>query len=159
MIVVSDTSPVTNLIQLGHLQLLQQIFGVVILPEAVFKELCQVPEQKTILEQQGWIFIQKPSDTAWVEILKLELDQGEAEAIALAVELKAAALIIDERQGRNKAESVGLKIIGLLGILLEAKSKGLILSVRPLIDDLVNKIGFRVHPALYQAIILKAGEQ
>jgi predicted nucleic acid-binding protein len=86
------------------------------------------------------------------------LDRGEAEAIALAVELKAAALIIDERQGRNKAESVGLKIIGLLGILLEAKSKGLILSVRPLIDELVDKIGFRVHPALYQAILLKAGE-
>ncbi|MDO8368502.1 MAG: DUF3368 domain-containing protein [Saprospiraceae bacterium] len=159
MIVVSDTSPVTNLIQLGQLQLLHQIFGVVILPESVFEELCQVPEQKTILEQQGWIFIQKPSDTAWVEILKLELDRGEAEAIALAVELKAAALIIDERQGRNKAESVGLKIIGLLGILLEAKSKGLILSVRPLIDELVNKIGFRVHPALYQAILSKAGEQ
>jgi hypothetical protein len=159
MIVVSDTSPVTNLIQLGYLQLLHQIFGIVILPEAVFEELCQIPEQKAILEQQGWIFIQKPSDTAWVEILKLELDRGEAEAIALAVELKAAALIIDERQGRNKAESVELKIIGLLGILLEAKSKGLILFVRPLIDELVNKIGFRIQPALYQAILLKAGEQ
>jgi uncharacterized protein len=144
---------------LGQLQLLHQIFGIVILPEAVFEELCQIPEQKAILEQQGWIFIQKPSDTAWVDILKLELDRGEAEAIALAVELKASALIIDERQGRNKAESVGLKIIGLLGILLEAKSKGLILSVRPLIDELVIKIGFRVQPALYQAILLKAGEQ
>ncbi len=159
MIVVSDTSPVTNLIQLGHLQLLHQIFGVVVLPEAVFEELCQIPEQKTVIEQQEWIFIQKPNDTAWVEVLKLDLDRGEAEAIALAVELKAAALIMDERLGRKKAESVGLKIIGLLGILLEAKSRGLLKSVRPLIDELIERVGFRVHPTLYQAILSKANEQ
>jgi predicted nucleic acid-binding protein len=158
MTVVSDTSPVTNLMQIDQLNLLQKLFGVVILPEAVYEELCAIPVQKSIIDQQNWLFVQKPADEKLVAELKKELDKGEAEAIALAVELKAEALIIDELKGRNKAEQVGLKIIGLLGILLEAKKRGLISVVKPLMDELVSKAGFKLHPALYQQVLKICGE-
>jgi predicted nucleic acid-binding protein len=158
MTVVSDTSPVTNLMQIGQLSLLQKVFGMVILPEAVYEELCAIPAQKTIVDQQNWLFVQKPADEKLVAELKKELDKGEAEAIALALELKADALIIDELKGRNKAEQVGLRIIGLLGTLLEAKRKGLIPAVKPLMDDLVSKAGFKIRPALYQQVLKISGE-
>jgi predicted nucleic acid-binding protein len=158
MTVVSDTSPVTNLMQIGQLPLLQGVFGVVILPEAVYEELCVIPAQKTIIDQQNWLFVQKPADEKLVAELKKELDKGEAEAIALALELKAEALIIDELKGRNKAEQVGLRIIGLLGVLLEAKRKGLIPTVKHLMDELVSKAGFKIHPALYQQVLKISGE-
>jgi hypothetical protein len=158
MIVVSDTSPVTNLMQIGHLSLLQKVFGVVILPEAVYEELCVISAQKTIIDEENWLFVQKPKDEKLIAELKKELDTGEAEAIALALELKADALIIDELKGRNKAEEVGLKIIGLLGTLIEAKQKGLIPAVKPIIDDLVSIAGFKVHPTLFQQV-LKISEE
>lgn len=90
--------------------------------------------------------------------MKKELDKGEAEAIALALELKADALIIDELKGRNKAEQVGLRIIGLLGTLVEVKKEGLIPAVKPLMDDLVSKAGFKIRPALYQQVLKISGE-
>lgn len=158
MTVISDTSPVTNLIQIGQLSLLQGVFGVVILPQAVYEELCVIPAQKIIIDQQNWLFVQKPADEKLVAELKKELDKGEAEAIALALELKADALIIDELKGRDKAEQVGLRIIGLLGTLLEAKQKGFVPTVRPLMDELVSKAGFKLHPALYQQILKISGE-
>jgi uncharacterized protein len=99
MTVVSDTSPVTNLMQIDQLSLLQKLFGVVILPKAVYEELCVIPAQKILIDQQTWLFVQKPTDEKLVAELKKELDKGEAEAIALALELKAEALLIDELKG------------------------------------------------------------
>ncbi len=91
--------------------------------------------------------------------LRKELDRGEAEAIALALELKAEMLIIDELKGRNRAELAGLKIIGLLGTLIEAKKRNLIEAVKPLMEDLVDKAGFKIHPILYQRVLKISGEE
>lgn len=109
MIVVSDTSPVTNLFKINQLEILQKVFGIVILPTAVYDELCHLPEQKVWIDQQTWMFVQNPKDTQLVHKLEDDLDEGEAEAIALALELKADYLIIDELKGREKAEEMGLK--------------------------------------------------
>lgn len=159
MTVVSDTSPLTNLIQIDQLDLLKKLFSTIVLPEAVYEELCMIPAQKTIIDQQNWLFVQKPVDKDLVKELEKELDRGEAEAIALALELKADVLIIDEMKGRNRAELRGLKIIGLLGALLEAKKRGLIGTLKPLMEDLVDKAGFRIHPNLYQTILKISGEE
>ena len=159
MLIVSDTSAVTNLLQIEQLHLLYEVFGVVILPQAVYEELCQLPQQKEVIDQQNWIFVQKPSNQKMVFDLETDLDEGEAEAIVLALELKADFLIIDELKGRNKAEEAGLKIIGLLGVLLRAKQSGFLPAVKPIIDQLISETGFRVHPTLYQQVIKSAGEQ
>lgn len=158
MVIVSDTSPVTSLIQIGRLELLNAVFGQVVVPKAVYDELCKVPGQQIIIDQQNWLFIDHAKDSKHVKILEKELDRGEAEAIVLALELKADYLMIDEFKGRNMAEEIGLKIIGSLGILLQAKKIGLIPSVKPLIDDLIQKAEFRVHATLYQQVLRIAGE-
>ena len=157
MVIVSDTSPITSLIQINQLDLIHKVFGNVVIPESVYVELCRVPNQKDVLDIQTWIFIQKASDQQKVAELEIDLDAGEAEAITLALEIKADFLIIDEWKGREKAEELGIKIIGVLGLLLRAKKDGSITHVKALMDELIYKAEFRIHPALYQQVIKKAG--
>ena len=157
-VIVSDTSPITSLIQIGRLDLVNQVFGSVVIPDAVYAELCRVPQQEEILNNQNWIFFQKAKKKKKVVNLEIELDPGEAEAIILALEIKADYLLIDEWKGREKAEELGIKIIGVLGLLLRAKNEGFISAVKILMDELIYKAEFRIHPALYQQVLKSAGE-
>ena len=99
------------------------------------------------------------SDLTTVEAIRRELDDGESEAIGLALELKADLLLIDERRGRAVAERLGLRLVGLLGSLIEAKRKGFVLQVKPILDELVETAGFRVSSALYYEVLEAAEER
>ena len=81
------------------------------------------------------------------------LAPGEANAIALAIELGADDLLVDERLGRREALELGLSVIGVLGILVTAKQRGLILMVQPVMDALIDVAGFRVSDRLYRRVI------
>lgn len=157
MIVVSDTSPITNLIQIDCLHLLQAVFGHIVIPQTVYKELCEIPTQKTILDDQDWISVAAAENRSVITQLEVDLDKGEAEAIALALELKTDFLIIDEIKGRTIAESMGIRIVGLLGTLLKAKELGHLVAIRPKLEELV-KLGFRINPRLYEHVLKVAGE-
>ena len=83
---------------------------------------------------------------------------GEAEAIMLALELKADLILMDERRGRALAMNYQLKVTGLLGVLLQAKKQGEIIAVKPLLDQLINDAEFRINSQLYQQFRQLAGE-
>lgn len=140
------------------MQLLAQLYNQVKIPEAVYRELVEidppVPETREV-QDASWVEIKQVSDRATVERLQSEarLDPGESEAIALALELDADLLLIDERRGRAEADRLGIKITGLLGLLVEAKRKNLIAAVKPLMDALIATATFRVSSALYEQIL------
>lgn len=161
MIVVSDTSAIANLALVSHLWLLNQLYGQVVIPEVVANELAAAEEQ-SIQEtlELDWIIIQSLTDLPLATQLQQErgLDAGEAHAIALAVEIEATDLLMDERLGRREAMKLGLSIIGILGVLLAAKGQNHIPAVKPIVDDLISTAGFRVGAALYQQVLALAKE-
>lgn len=161
MIVVSDTSALCNLAIVDHLWLLEAIYQTVIIPDVVASELAAAsnPTISAIL-QLNWIQTQSLTNSQLADQLQQErgLDAGEANAIALAVELQSDDLLIDERLGRQEAVRLGLSIIGILGILLVARQRSLIAQVQPVIDALINEAGFRVSSQLYQRVLALAQE-
>lgn len=161
MIVVSDTSPINNLAAINQLEILHQLYGTVIIPEAVYNELTE-PDfpvaGATEVQTFDWIEVRSVNNRAVVNALESELDIGEAEAIALAVEISAEQLIIDERLGRVVADRFSLNYTGILGILIEAKTKALIPTVKPLLDALRNQAGFWIAEPLYNRVLQLAGE-
>jgi predicted nucleic acid-binding protein len=169
MIVVSNTSPISNLLIIGEVSLLQQIYPKVLIPPAVHAELMRLPMlQPTVVSLLGigWLEVQAPTNLQLLDTLNQTLDPGEAEAIALAVELstvrdqrdEGVRLLIDERLGRSVATSYELKLRGLLGILINAKQQGLIPVLQPMLDRLINQAGFRVSQALYDRTLQEVGE-
>lgn len=159
MIVVSNTSPITNLAAIGQLDLLRQMYQHAIIPKAVFQELTAQGGRHpgAIVQQLNWVETRTVSNPAVVNALQVDLDIGEAEAIALAQELAADLLLIDEHMGRVIAARLGIRIIGLLGVMVEAKHRGLIREVKPLVDALIN-LGFRIGEDLYERVLQAAGE-
>jgi len=158
VIVVSDTSAITNLAAINQLKLLPTLYQRVLIPEAVYRELVDIePTVPGSAEVQTatWLEVKVIANREIVEHLQSEvrLDPGESEAIALVLELGADLLLIDERRGRAEADRLGIRITGLLGILVEAKQKNLITAVKPLMDALIATSDFRISSALYNQIL------
>ena len=156
MIIVSDTSPINNLAAINQLHLLHQLYGTVLIPEAVFRELTDPNfpvAGATKVQAFDWIQTCAVRDRTLVEALSDELDIGEAEAIALAVEIQADQILIDERRGRLIANRLNLRYTGILGVLVEAKSQCLIAEVKPLLNALVNEAGFWIAESLRNSIL------
>ncbi len=161
MIVVSNTSPIVNLAVVGQLDLLRQLYGKVVIPQSVYHENAVIGAGQTGATEVStfeWTETRQVTDRPLLAALRLELDEGEAEAIALAVELKANLLLLDERKGRVVASQLGLQFIGLLGVLVEAKHKGLIRAVKPVMDDLMAKAGFWISQELHEHVLQIVGE-
>jgi len=158
MIVISDTSPITNLLQVNQLHLLEKIFGKVIITTQVYSELSELTFQKTEIDKLNCLSVSEPHNTQLICDLEKHLDIGEASSIALALEIHADFLLIDERKGREEAEKRGLKITGVIGVLLRAKNEKHISEVKPILDKLQQEAGFRIHPDLYKKVLEVAGE-
>jgi predicted nucleic acid-binding protein len=139
--------------------LIKQMYGQIIIPQAVYDELGAFSNQKQIVDDASWIKIRRIKNTKLVGNLRETLDQGEAEAIVLALETKSALLVIDELKGRIVAREYGLKIIGILGVLINAKKRGLIPSVKIYMDQLINVVGFHVSRRLYTKVLQSVGEK
>jgi hypothetical protein len=156
MIVVSDTSALANLALIDHLWLLEAIYQRIIIPEVVADELAAANNSTiSAILQLSWVQTYSLTNSQLANQLQQErgLDAGEASAIALALELQADDLLIDERLGRREALRLGLSIVGILGVLLIAKQRNLIPHVQPVMDALINQAGFRISPQLYQRVL------
>lgn len=105
-----------------------------------------------------FLVVRAPVDRDYVAHLLTEVNVGEAEAIALAAEVGADILLIDEAQGRRTASRLGLKTTGVLALLVLAKERGLVHRVAPLLAELDDKISFRISGELRQRILEDAGE-
>jgi predicted nucleic acid-binding protein len=163
MPVVSNTSPILNLAVIGRLSLLHDQFGEIWIPDAVLEELRiqeDLPGTQVIRQalKDKWMRIQEVSDQSLVRVLRRDLDNGEAAAIALAVQVKAEWILLDEKEGRKIAKSLGLKVAGILGILLRAQHEGRLPSLRTVMDQLRDVAGFRIGAELYADLMRESSE-
>ena len=153
MIVVSDTSPLTALLTVGEASILTNLFREVVIPEAVRGELL-----RSHSPLPRWLRVAAVKDPTQAGRYAQIVDAGEAEAIELARELHADRLLIDERKGRNLAVKEGVPVIGLLGVVLLAKRRGLIPSARALLQRLDRDAGMYLSPEIRDAALESAGE-
>ncbi len=161
MIIVSDSSPLIALSDLDKLDLLQKLYGHIVIPEAVWAETVIAGREKpgrAALFQASWISHVAVKDQSLVNYFLQELDLGESEAIALAVELDADFLLIDERLGREVAVRFGITPTGIIGILLAAKAEGLVDAIKPDLDRLRSELNFWLSDSLYLHALRLAGE-
>ena len=159
MRVVSNTSPLLYLHTIGQLTLLEQLYGRIIVPQAVVTELA-------VGAQQGYM-VPRPSDYGWIQIdsvalpamltLIANLGAGEAEALALAIIEPTDLLILDDGLARRVAAAQRLRYTGTLGVLMQAKRVGHIPFVMPLVMQL-HQAGFRLTASLIESIRRNAGE-
>ena len=164
--VVADTSPLFYLATLGRLSLLRDRYGQVIAPERVWMEALASHEAnlaiRPLLESglaAGWLVVEKTaSHMAPPDSALAELDQGERDALMLALALRADLVLIDEMEGRAVAEGLGLKITGTIGILVQAKRRGLLPAVGPELERLLRETSFYLSRRMQQIAYRMAGE-
>ena len=162
--VVCDSSVLIHLAKIGRLHLLKDFYKKIIITPAVWKEVVEEGkdrnEVKLIKEayNSGWIVIESPDNKPLVKLLEKYLHPGEAETIALAVE-RSALILIDESEGRRIADIYGLQKTGVVGILILAKLKGRISSLKKELDKLRYKGGFWISDELYKKALKYVGEQ
>jgi predicted nucleic acid-binding protein len=160
VIVVSDSSPLIGLASISQLELLHQLYGDVLVPEAVWQEVVVKGAGRPgalAVANADWIHRRSVANRELSRALQRDLGTGEAEAIALAVEVQADLLVMDDPLGRDMARHLDLKFVGVVGVLIEARHKGLIGEVRRYLDEL-RRGGFRIKETLHRRVLADEGE-
>jgi len=162
-IAVSNSSPLINLSIINRFHLLYS-FDVIHIPPAVWNEVVVDGEGLPGCNEvrngvcQGKIVVTPLSNPNTFNRFRRVLHIGEAEAITLGIEICPNVIILDEHAARNEATQLGLPVVGVIGILTEAKKSGLILSIKDELDNLRTAAGFRIHPSLYSYILKQMDE-
>lgn len=152
-LVVSDCSPLYGLFQIGLLPHLVTIDLDVHVPEAVWSKLVRPSSERQAIDASALtdLTVHRVTDRAAVDVLMKSLDPGEAEAIALAAELRCDTLLIDEMKGRKEATRRGYAVVGLVGVLRRMKRYGLIPRIAPFLVELRQQHDFWISQALIDA--------
>ena len=163
MLIVADTTPIISLIKIGLLELLNSMYGEIILPEAVFNELISNPSmsgEAEVIRKSSYLKVKRIGNEFAVKLLQkqLNLGAGESEAIVLADTLKADLLVIDERKARGIAKSMGINITGTLGILVDAKKQNRIEKLKPFLEELMSN-NIRISEKLYNDVLELVNEK
>ncbi len=147
--IICDTSCFIILTNIGELDLLRKVYGqIVTTPEIVTEFGEALP---------SWVEIETVNDKYKQQLLEIQLDKGEASAIALAIETPGSTIILDDYRARKIAERLGLDYTGTIGVIIKAKLKGIILSIKPLLEK-INQTDFRITEDIKAHALLEAGE-
>ncbi len=149
-VIISDTSCLILLDNIGELDLLHKLYGTIITTTDVKLEFGK--------DLPHWFEIKEPADKNYQTIIENTVDKGEASTIALAIEYDDCLLIIDDLKGRKFAQQLGLNIIGTMGVIVDAKLSGIISSIKPLIQKMRNT-NFRITEVIEKIMLAKAGEE
>ena len=158
---VSDSSILINLSTIGQLELLNKQFEELFIPKAVWEEVVtegkgRVGSQEVVNAQ--WLKVREVSDVTFVRLLRNMLDKGEAEVIALAYELEDVIVLLDEKEARQVANRMGLRMLGTIGLLIKAKMQGQIQSLHEKMEMLKKEAKFRLSDELYEKALQEVGE-
>ena len=145
---VTNSTCLIGLERIERLDILPQVFSTITIPTAVAAE---------VGIEADWLIVRTVQNLAVVATLKTQVDSGEAEAIATAMELGDVFVILDDRKARLLSLQLSLKVIGTVGMLLRAKRFGVIAEIKPLLTAL-NQVDFRISQALIQKAVQIAGE-
>jgi uncharacterized protein len=158
-IIIADSSPLISLAIIEQLELLPQLYQRVLLPPAVWDEVTVqgigLPGANAV-RKVTWLEIQTP-EAALLKPLSILVDRGEAEAIALAQSIPESIVLLDDAQARRVAERLNVPRIGTLGILRRAKKSGLVMAVKPYIEELRSQ-GIYIRQSLIDAVLQDLGE-
>ncbi|WP_295434933.1 DUF3368 domain-containing protein [uncultured Thiodictyon sp.] len=157
MTVVVNTTPIISLAAVGRLDLLEHLFGKILIAEAVYQEIKAKPGYGYDQVDSAFIEVRCIQGHLYKQFLLTQLDSGEAETIILAKEVGAEFVIIDENLGYQVAKNAGLTAIRTLSLLLRAKEKGYIKHVKPVLEEMVAK-GRWYSEAVCRAFLTQAGE-
>lgn len=161
MIVVADTSVFLNLACVGEVRLLRELFATVYAPPEVraeFERAAQRLPRFAGLSFPDWVLVRASEQPLPASLAGEPLDPGEREALKLAAEIKADAVLIDEKAGRRVAAALGLATFGLLGVLLRAKQAGYLPAIAPVLDVLASRARFHLGNEVRQKVLRNAGE-
>lgn len=162
--VISDSSTLIHLAKIGRLNLLRKLFGRIVITPRVWIEVVEQGSGRAgateveVACADGWIEIIAPVDAMILPLLKRDLDEGEAEVIALAIECKADMVLLDEWEARRIAEVYNLVKTGIIGVLLRGKQEGYIGFLKSELDKLRDPGGFWIDEELYRRALTAAGE-
>jgi predicted nucleic acid-binding protein len=158
MTIIANATPLIYLHRIGQLEILHQLFTQVTIPEEVARELQMGQHGEPTIPDFAWIEVVAVQNRAAVDVLAQELDWGEAEVLALALERVADQVIIDDALARAAATLLHIPCIGTLGILLTCKTRRLITTVKEPLDAMMAA-GLWIAPALYEQVLHKIGER
>ncbi len=162
MKVVADASVLISLSRIKQLDILHDRFPEgALIPPAVWKEVVEEgggrPGAREVSESE-WISIQDFTEQGIKNLLQIDLDEGEVAAIALAYEINADVVLLDERDARLAAKQLGLSVLGTVGILIWAKQNGKLSSLQDTLHELQVQGKFRISQNLYEQALSVVGE-
>lgn len=158
--VVVNTSPIIYLSSINSISLLKKLFQEVFIPDAVKREIISGGKDNfgfQEIQNEKWIKTQNIKNELAKKYLLTDIDDGEAEVIVLAEELKSNIIIMDDKLGRKIARLRGFAVIGTLRLLVIAKDKEIITEVKPLLNRL-REAGFWVSDNVYKDILKQSNE-
>ena len=158
----TNSSVLIALSTIGQLVLLPRRFPEgVLVPQAVWREVVETGKGQpgsAEVASATWVVVREVKDRGLVSLLRAELDEGEAETIALAREEHVSLVLLDEKDARQVARRLNLQVLGTVGLLIWAKRVGLITSLREQLNNLRTLGRFRLSQSVYEQALRAVGE-